>query len=140
MSQIRIEPEGQIREAACTECAGTNRLLHGYVYEEDEARGLYFVEWCDGDHPVRRAFISLGLGDFSAEEGGERFAFCIEWRDEAMRLSEEPARDRPDLVGTFVPRDAALPMVDGTDFWHIADHIVTDDPRLFAVQEWLAGR
>jgi hypothetical protein len=85
--------------------------LHGYVYEDDSAHGVYFIEWCDGLHPDRAAFMTVGLGAFGARtDGRDRAAFCVAWRSEGMSLATEPARNRPDLLGEFVPRTAALEM------------------------------
>jgi hypothetical protein len=140
LGTIRIEPEPPIKENVCDACGGTNRLLHGYVYEDDSAHGVYFVEWCDGLHPDRAAFMTVGLGAFGAgTDGHDRAAFCVAWRSEGMSLADEPARDRPDLLGEFVPRTAALEMPNIADLWHVADHIVLGDPRLAAIQEWLEG-
>jgi len=138
---IRIEPEPRIKESVCDACGGTNRLLHGYVYEDDFAHGVYFVEWCDGPHSHRAAFVTVGLGAFGdGTDRRDRAAFCVAWRREGMSLEDEPARDRPDLLGEFVPRTAALEMSNIEHLWHVADHIVLDDARLAAVQEWLEGR
>jgi hypothetical protein len=54
-----------------------------------------------------------------------------------MHLAEEPARDRPDLLGDFIPRSEALAMPNIGHLWHVADHIVLDDPRLAEVRDWL---
>jgi hypothetical protein len=135
---IRIEPEPPIKTNPCDSCEGTNRLLHGYVYEDEEPRGIYFVEWCDGAHPQRAAFLTVGLGNFEGEASTtDRNAFCIEWRAEGMGLTEEPARDRPELLGRFVPRELALARTDIDRVWHVCDHIVADDPRLSTVDQWL---
>lgn len=119
-------------------CGGTNRLMHGYVYEDERAHGVYFLEWCDGDHPHKSAFLTIGLGAFG--DGGDasgRNSFCVEWRAQGMRLADEPARDQPDLMGSFVTREAALSLPDIGEVWHVADHIVLDDPRVATVQGWL---
>jgi hypothetical protein len=85
-------------------------------------------------------FITLGLGAFGeGTTGSDRAAFCIEWQDDGMRLSEEPARDRPELLGRFVPRRDALTTKNIDHLWHVADHVVLDDPRLEAVREWLSA-
>jgi hypothetical protein len=64
---IRIEPEPPVKENPCETCRGTNRLLHGYVYDDECPHGVYFLEWCDGDDPQKAAFLTIGLGDFSDE-------------------------------------------------------------------------
>jgi len=135
---IRIEPENPVKESVCETCAGTNRLMHGYVYDDESPHGLYFLEWCDGDHPYRQAWLTIGLGEFSDEnDASGRNSFCIEWRAEGMRLAEQPARDRPDLLGAFLPRDVALTVPNIDQVWHVADHIVLDDPRVSTVEAWI---
>jgi hypothetical protein len=54
-----------------------------------------------------------------------------------MRLTDEPARDRPELLGAFLPREAALKTSRIDQLWHVADHIVLDDPRVSIVEAWL---
>lgn len=138
MGVIRIEPEDPVKENPCATCGGTNRLMHGYVYEDEYAHGIYFLEWCDGDHPNRIARLTIGLGAFGdGTDASDRNSFCIEWRAEGMRLAEEPARDRPELLGAFLPRDIALNVPNVDQLWHVADHIVTDDPRVATVDAWL---
>jgi hypothetical protein len=140
MGLIRIEPEPPVKENRCESCGGTNRLLHGYVYDDENAHGIYFVEWCDGNHPERAAFLTLGLGEFGeGTSAGDRTAFGVEWRAAGMMLTDEPARDRPDLLGEFLPREAALQRPDLDHLWHVVDHIVLDDSRLTAVQRWLGS-
>jgi hypothetical protein len=138
VSVIRIEPEDPIKTAPCQRCMGTSRLIHGYVHEDERPRGLYFLEWCDGEHPVDAAFLTIGLGDFGEDSSASgRRSVCIEWRREGMRLADQPARDRPELLGAFQPREAALTMPSIDLLWHVADHIVLGDRRIALVEEWL---
>ena len=39
MGRIRVEPESSAKELPCRMCGGVNRLLHGYVYDDEDARG-----------------------------------------------------------------------------------------------------
>ena len=138
MGAIRVEPEPPTKQSTCEQCAGTNHLLHGYVYDDDHPHGVYFVEWCDGDHPRRAAFVTVGLGAFGEGTGpDDRMAFCIEWRAEGMGLTDQPARDHPDLLGDFVPRERALQIENVNHLWHVADHILLNDARLAPVLQWL---
>ena len=139
MGVVRIEPESPVKQSPCEDCGGTNHLVTGYVYDDDYAHGIYFVEWCDGDHSRRAAFLTLGLGAFRVgSTSADRQAFGVEWDSDGMALTGNPARDAPDLFGCFVPRAEALPMENIGHVWHVVDHIVLDDPRLAPVQEWLA--
>ena len=137
---IRIEAGPGVKESACAGCGGTNRLLHGFVYEDGDAHGVYFVEWCDGEHPAREAFMTVGLGTFGdGSDPSDRASFGIGWHQNGMTLTDSPVRDRPDLLGEFVPRSEALTMTNIDHLWHVADHIVLDDPRLADVETWLSG-
>lgn len=137
---IRVEAGPDVKETRCDSCGGTNRVLHGLVYEDEYAHGVYFVEWCDGEHAGREAFMTVGLGRFGAgSDPSGRSAFGIEWRQNGMTLTDAPVRDRPNLLGQFVPRSEALDMPNVDHLWHVADHIVLDDPRVAEVQKWLEG-
>ena len=72
-------------------CGGTSGLLHGYVYD-DNAHGIYFLEWCDGDHPHSSAFLTIGLGAFH-ESGDDHYRKRVQHRVAAgLRLTYGPAR------------------------------------------------
>jgi hypothetical protein len=137
---IRIEPEPSTKESLCADCGGITRLVHGYVYDEREPSGLYFVEWCDGDHPDRAAWLTISLGRFAeGSASADRRSFCVQWRAKGMSLTEQPARDNPDLLGPFVPRERALELPSVERLWHVADHVVSDDPRVADVGRWVDG-
>lgn len=138
MSTIRIEPEDPVKKNRCAACGGTTRLLHGYVFDDENAHGIYFLEWCDGGHPYKGAFLTIGLGEFhEGTDASDRYSVCIEWRPEGMGLTDEPVRDRPELLGAFVPRAAALQLPHIDQLWHVADQIMLDDPRVSTVRTWL---
>jgi hypothetical protein len=138
VADIRIEPGEQVWEHTCEVCGGVNRRFNGYAYGDDYAWGVYYVEWCDGDHPERIVWFTLSLGAWGeGTTGADRRSFGVEWREGGMRLTEEPVLDEPDHLGEFVPRERALG-IDGIDeLWHLADHIVLDDPRVEGVERWL---
>jgi hypothetical protein len=141
MGVIRVEPEPETKTTVCDSCGGVNSLVHGLVYEDEFAHGVYFVEWCDGEHPVRAAYLALGLGAFGeGTQPADRMAFGVEWRSIGMALTDKPVRDRPDLLGAFVPREDALQIPNLDELWHAVDHIIAEDARLAAVQQWLAER
>jgi hypothetical protein len=69
---------------------GTNRLMHGYVHDDEYAHGIYFLERCDGDHPNKSAFLTIGPGAFGeGTDTHDRNSFCVEWRADGMRLAEK---------------------------------------------------
>jgi len=82
--------------------------------------------------------VTLGLGDFSqGTTSADRESFGIEWTRDGMRLTDQPIRDHPELLGDFVPRRPALNGPLAEHLWHVADHVVIDDDRLGRVREWL---
>jgi hypothetical protein len=83
-------------------------------------------------------FVTVGLGAFGEDTtSADRLAFGVEWQTHGMALLDQPPRDRPELLGSFVPRDQALAMENIDRVWHVIDHVVLDDPRLPSVQQWL---
>ena len=141
VTDVRVEPSGKMSTVACPKCGGTSHRIHGYVYADEAANGVYFLDWCEGRHGPRIAWLTLSLGTWGEGiEGAHRSAFGIEWRDAGMALLDSPLiGDQPDLLGEFVPREQALALDDIDHLWHVTDHLVTDDPRFFDVQQWLAG-
>jgi hypothetical protein len=136
---IRVEPEPPVKQSACA-CGGTSRLLHGYVYDDEHPHGVYFVEWCEGPHPRRSAFMALGLGTFGeGTTSTDRMSFGLEWTTDGTRLTDSPVRDRPEVLGRFTPREEALRLPEVAHLWHVVDHVALDDPRLSAVRAWLDG-
>ena len=60
---IRIEPEDPVKEN----------------YDDENASGVYFLEWCDGDHEHRAAFLTLGLGSFGDGTDASDRNFLQHW-------------------------------------------------------------
>lgn len=117
-------------------------MILGFIHADGDAHGVYYVDWCEGPHETRSAYITVSLGVNGSDEAGgaDRWAYCVETRCEGMRLCDTPvaARDSPDFLGRFVPRDEALQMDDIDHLWHVCDHL-TDDRRFAAVAAWLCG-
>jgi hypothetical protein len=141
MTVVRLEAEQSFKTSRCENCGGTTALIHGFIYGDEEPHGVYFVEWCEGAHDGRAAFLTVSLGKYGTDAvaADERVAFCIEMRCDGMRLSDEPCRNRPDVLGRFVPRDEALQWPDISHLWHVADHVATDDQRVISIAAWLCG-
>ncbi len=46
--------------------------MHGFVYADEEPHGVYFVEWCEGQHELRIAFMTISFGRYGDEEATGR--------------------------------------------------------------------
>jgi hypothetical protein len=137
---IRIEPEGSLKESRCATCGGKNRLRHGCVHEDECAHGVYFLEWWNGAHPRRAAFLTIGLGAFGEDsDGDDGLSFCLQWHAAGMGLTDQPARDNLGVLGRFLPREEALGVPNLEHLWQTADHIIRDDPCAAQVHEWIEG-
>jgi hypothetical protein len=68
---------------------------------DENPHGISYVDPCEGPHDAREAYIALSLANHGdgAATGGDRRAVRVETRCEGMRLTEQPVRDRPDLLG-----------------------------------------
>jgi hypothetical protein len=136
---ITIEPS-DIKRGTCPACGGPTGTVNGFAYRDGDAHAIYYLGWCEGAHGERSAFLTLSLGEWGEGTGGEdRLMVGIEVRDEGMRLADKPVLERPAFLGRFVPRDEALELGGLDELWHLADHIVLDDPAANAVLEWIRG-
>lgn len=136
---ITVEP-GDLKQKPCLECGSDSGVITGFAYADGDANSVYYVGWCEGDHDPRRAFLTISPGEWGeGTDAEDRINVCIEWREAGMRLSEEPVMSRPDLLGRFVSRNEAMRLGGVEALWHLADHIVVDDPNVRKVSAWLHG-
>ena len=134
---IEIEP-GDLKQKPCPDCGAPSGVITGFAYADDDANSIYFVGWCEGDHGPRTAFLTIASGEWGEEAtADDRICVCVEWREAGMRLSEKAVMERPELLGRFVPRDEAMALGGVDALWHLADHIMIDDPKVRAVGGWI---
>jgi hypothetical protein len=140
MLELRIEPGEGADPGICPVCAGRTWAAHGFIFDGPDPRGLYYLDWCDGEHEVRNVYVTLSLGDFGDDSSpGDRRAFGLYWTAAGMTLAETPGRDRPELFGRFVPRYEAEEHYELGELRIVADRIGTQDPLAVALGEWLDG-
>ena len=136
MPEITVEP-AVVKDATCPECGGTTGLVTGFVYQDGEANSIYHLDWCEGDHPGRFAFLTITSGDWSeATAPSERITLGVEVRPQGLTLADAPRRKQPER---FVPRDEALALGGLDAFWHLVDHVLVDDPATAQVMAWIGG-
>jgi hypothetical protein len=132
---IRVEPDSRVKRDGCSRRGGTVLIVLGFVYRPEVPVGIYCIDCCEGDHGPRAGFFMICLGDCSGDtfSGDDRLAFGVEARCSGMALTDTPIRDRPHLLGRFVPRQEALLRPAINEFWHVADHICDEDRRARAL-------
>jgi hypothetical protein len=138
---IRIEPDERVQRGTCDRCADETLLTLGFIYEDEVPHGIYYLDWCEGQHDARKAFITISVGNYADEDatGEDRVSFAIEARCSGLGLLNTPVHDRPAFLGRLVPRDEALKDSRIDHLWPLADHICADDPRAVTLTAWLCG-
>jgi hypothetical protein len=119
--------------------------VHGFAYDDQEPHALYYAAW-NTKHIDRGVTLVVSLGDFVEGSGPwSRRAVAIECRvtEEEYRFSVIEPDDSPwsdaAVLGEVLPRDGALKHPDIQEFFHIAEHVVQDDPRVREILDLQAG-
>ncbi|WP_227818339.1 hypothetical protein [Nitrogeniibacter aestuarii] len=139
MLSFEFEPP---TESTCTCCGGHSTALTRFVYRDGDAYAIYYARF-SANHPEHTVIATVSVGDWG--EGatpGNRVAFAFEIRSSESEYQVSlidaefsPWRDAK-VIGRTLDRSEALvhPMV--KEVFHIADHMVTDDP---VIQGYLNG-
>jgi hypothetical protein len=64
VSDLRVEPSKSNDFGPCECCGAMSRTVWGYLYENDEARAVYYVQWTLGQVPRHGANIDLLMGSW----------------------------------------------------------------------------
>lgn len=130
---IRIEFEPAVR-TTCDCCGGASTRLTRFVYEDDDAYGVYYASFSD-KHPEVKAIVSVGEW-WEGTTPADRAAFpMILWQtadDFAVTLvdaAESPWKDVA-LLGHVLDREEALTHPRVKDAYHVTDHIFEQDPEI----------
>jgi hypothetical protein len=138
MSVARITIElGEAKEPTYCECCGNKTLtVHGFVYNNNDAHAVYFASWTIG-HMEKGVTIAIGLGEWGDGASlSQRRSVGLECRttEEQIQFAVIDPEQSPwgcsEFLGRMLHRDAALKDVEIKEFFHIAEHLVHDDPRI----------
>ena len=104
-------------------------------------QAAYFAGWTEG-HEERSVLMRVSIGDWSeGTSGADRRSFALDLRapegEMGMMVTEHDFKDEPESLGRAVPREEALASDEMEDVWHVADHVVIEDPRVAEAMEWL---
>ncbi len=145
MSGIRLELGDEAPSHHCDCCGGETHAVHGFAYEDQEPHALYYAAW-NTNHIDQGVTLVVSLGDFLDGSGPwSRRAVAMECRvaDEEYRFSVIEPEQSPwsdaTVIGEVLPRERALGHPDIAEFFHIAEHVVQDDPRVKSILDRQAG-
>ena len=136
MGRIAIELGDGSTFATCECCGRRAPSVVGFVSEDGDALAVYYAGWTEG-HEEGGVSLIIGLGDWDDDASpADRRSFGLRCWVDADQINfevQEPAASRygaNTFLGAMLPRAAALsdPAL-GTVF-HVAEHIVQDDPRV----------
>ena len=132
---IRIELEPAVH-AICECCNVATTRLTRFVYQDDDAYGIYYAVFGEG-HDEIKAIVAVG-GWCDGTTPADRVAFpMILWQnanEHAVTLvdrADSPWMDVA-LIGEVLDRDVALEHPRLSDVFHLTDHIFAEDPEIRA--------
>ena len=135
MASIRLEPYDERAGEPCAGCGGPTVIAGGFVYENEDAAGLYRASWCTApDHPAIKLLVAVG--EFWRDDVVADAAVALDvWpTEETFRMAITDATESPweagVHVGRILDRDEALASPHKDRIFHIADHVCLDDPRV----------
>ncbi len=136
MSNLRIELGERIAEIGCNYCGGKHKSAYGFVYNNDEAYGLYFATLHTG-HEEPSVGLTLSIGKWWDDDAVDERAwvFFQVWPTEDsfnMKVLD------PDLsqhyenksLGKPLTREAALRSPIRSQFFQVADYVIENDPAV----------
>ncbi|HEV8639367.1 MAG TPA: hypothetical protein VG370_34600 [Chloroflexota bacterium] len=133
---IRLELADRVDRLVCERCGGTYRRVYGTVYDDRRRAALYSADLHEEAHDGRVLLVIGALGSGATADDGPRQAVVIGvWSTEAefqMTIQDRSAfpHENGQFLGRIMDRDEALRSPSKDELFHIADHIVQDDPRV----------
>ena len=139
MLSFEFEPPN---ESTCECCGGRSTSLTRFVYRDGDAHAIYYAQFSD-KHPEHTVIATISVGEWgegATPENRVAFAFEIRPTESEYQVGLLDAQSSPwrnaKIIGRTLNRSEALlhPMLN--EVFHIADHMVTDDPIL---RSYLSG-
>ncbi|HEY3080287.1 MAG TPA: hypothetical protein VGM69_10305 [Chloroflexota bacterium] len=132
---IRLEIADRVDRLVCEECGGTYQRVYGTVYDDGRRAALYSADLHEEAHDGR-VLLVIGADGPDKTDGRPGQAVVIGvWSTESefqMMIQDRSAFPHEDglALGRILDREEALRSPAKDELFHIADHIVQDDPRV----------
>ena len=136
MATLTIELGDEIEPALCQCCGNETRRVYGFVFQDSNAYAVYFAAWTVG-HVETGVAIAICLGDWG-EDSSPTGRYCVslmcratddQFQFTVIDPTQSPWADIT-LVGKRLRREEALAHPEAGEFFHIAEHVISDDPRV----------
>ena len=140
MTTLTIEPADKVTDHRCEDCGQTFRRVYGFVHEDGAAYAVYNAALHEG-HPEPEVCLTITIGGWGGDDPAKRRSVNFLVRKPSGKVgmmitnaARSHWRSSSDL-GQFLDRDEALASEDIKAYFHVADHVLEDDPR---VRDYLA--
>jgi hypothetical protein len=134
---IRIETS---KESSKRTPSGLLRTVWGYIYENEQPGGVYFVRWND-ERLEDGLTVLVSVGDWAdGAAASSRQAVALLGKEHAGHLAfmviDAAQTDwaGQEFLGNFRDREGVLGTALAKTVFHYSDHIVLDDPRVAALR------
>ena len=121
----------------CPHCGNESHSVSGFVYSGGNAYAVYYAGWTLGHGDVG---MLIGLGDWGESAGPDsRYSFGLVARSQESNIifmvvgPGDSLLGEKKFIGHLLPRQEALAHAEIQDVYHVAEHIVRDDPRVATV-------
>jgi hypothetical protein len=136
MGEISIEPSGQRDPYKCPHCGNESHTVWGFVYCDGNAYAVYYAGWTLGHEDTG---VLIGMGEWGeGTEPDNRYSFGLVVRSHGSDFAfmvvgpDDSPIGEVKFIGHLLSRQEALSHPEIQDVYHVAEHIVRDDPRLAA--------
>ena len=136
MAIITIEMGPDKPPFKCECCGEKSQTVHGFVYSNDNAHAVYYAGWSEG-HPDQGVCMAISVGEWGdgADPANRR---CVTMdcriRDDQFQFSvfdaDQSSWSDVAHLGEKLSRNAALSDPQIGVYFHIAEHIISDDIRV----------
>jgi hypothetical protein len=137
LGHLSIEPIGELKRSVCN-CCGREQLSgHGFVYEDEEPRAIYFATLHHTTNETNGVSLAVGIGEWNDDGsrqsctafGIDVFTAESEIRMKVLNASESPWANTQ-VLGPLLDREQALAHPLKDKMFEIADCIVRDDAKI----------
>ena len=130
---IRLELAERVDRLVCQRCGGAYQRVYGTVYDDGRRAALYSADLHEQAHDGR-VLLMIGRVAGDGDWPGQTIVIGV-WSTESefqMMIQDGSWLPQPggQPLGRVLDRDEALRSPSKDELFHIADHIIQDDPRV----------
>jgi hypothetical protein len=137
MQKLTVEPSKSNDFGPCSCCGAMSRTVWGYLYDDGEARAVYYVQWTLGQVPRHGANVDLIMGAWGdGSTPAQRVAVSLVYRigphgpEFATIDPDDRQHARSGMAGRNIPGRHVLGNMVGADAYAFTHAIFGQDKRV----------